>query len=178
LTVARLHWKKGLEYGLAALHELKKEGFNFSYNIIGEGPELERLIYEVNDLGLDKEVNFLGKKNPKEVAEFMKINDVYLQPSIQEGFCNAVLEAQAAGLICVVSNAEGLAENVLHEKTGFVVPKREVKPLADALRLVFNADEQLLVQIRQQAIARVKTEFDIIDQIKKFKHFYESASNK
>ncbi|MBK7870836.1 MAG: glycosyltransferase family 4 protein [Saprospiraceae bacterium] len=49
--------------------------------------------------------------------------DIYLQYSIQEGFCNAVLEAQAMGLLCIVSDAEGLPENILHGQTGWVVPK-------------------------------------------------------
>ena len=48
----------------------------------------------------------------------MKNSDVYIQSSVQEGFGNAVLEAQASGLCCIVSDAEGLSENVLNEKTG------------------------------------------------------------
>ena len=55
------------------------------------------------------------------------MHSIYLQYSIQEGFCNAVLEAQALGLLTIVSDAEGLPENVIHGETGWVVPKRKPK---------------------------------------------------
>ena len=128
-TVARLHWKKGLEYTLEALALLKKQGLCFTYRIIGEGSEYERLKYAAYQLDLFDEVEFVGKIPHSEMEDELLKTTVYLQYSIQEGFCNAVLEAQALGLLCVVSDAEGLPENVLHEKTGWVVPKRDPKKL-------------------------------------------------
>ena len=72
-----------------------------------------------------EKVSFKGKLAHMEVKKAMEQADIYLQYSLQEGFCNAVLEAQAMGLLCIVSDAEGLPENVLHGQTGWVVPKRQ-----------------------------------------------------
>lgn len=172
LTVARLHWKKGLEFGLAALKILKDEGIEFEYSIIGEGPELERLLYDVNEYGLKNQVKFLGKLKPKEVANLMKSHDIYLQPSIQEGFCNAVLEAQYSGLLCIVSDAEGLPENVIHNQTGWVVSKRDIVSLAKKIKEVLNMEEDQLEVVRNNAINRVKADFNIKQQNEQFGEFY------
>src|SRR5690606_3559111 len=123
-TVSRLHYIKGLDYILEALSLLKKEGYDFQFTIIGDGNEKERLQFAVHQLGLADCVVFAGKLLPEQVKATLNTTDVYLQYSLQEGFCNAVLEAQAMGLLCVVSSAEGLSENVLDNETGFVVEKQ------------------------------------------------------
>jgi colanic acid/amylovoran biosynthesis glycosyltransferase len=133
LTIARLHWKKGLDYTLEALKILNDAGILFEYQIIGDGSEYERLVFARHQLGLQNEVVFLGKLEPKEIKEKLALTDIYLQYSIQEGFCNAVLEAQAMGILCVVSDAEGLSENVLDGITGFVVEKRKPKLLSETI---------------------------------------------
>ena len=62
-----------------------------------------------------------------DIVKFYKKADIYIQYSIEEGFCNAVLEAQSMGVLTIVSDASGLIENVVDGKTGWVVPKRRTK---------------------------------------------------
>ncbi|MFH4964311.1 glycosyltransferase family 4 protein [Gaetbulibacter sp. M235] len=171
-TVARLHWKKGLEYTLEALSLLKKQGIDFTLTIIGDGEERERLIFAAHQLGIIHNVEFKGQLNHDEVKEHLQNTDIYLQYSIQEGFCNAVLEAQAMGLLCIVSNAEGLAENVLDGKTGWVVPKRQPKLLAQKIEEVILLSSQEKQNIREAAISRVRQEFNLESQNKAFAGFY------
>lgn len=172
-TIARLHWKKGLEYTLEALAILKLKGVDFQYNIIGDGSEKERLQFVAHQLGITNCVRFLGKMKPDEVKEELEKTDIYLQYSIQEGFCNAVLEAQAMGLLCIVSDAEGLSENILDGKTGFVVPKRNSKLLANKINEVIEFDSKTKSVIVNNAIQRVENEFSIEKQVSKFINFYE-----
>ena len=124
LTVGRLHWKKGYEYALKALSLLKDKQINFEYHIVGEGNYNEAIKYAMHQLRLTEQVKLKGQLTHADVKKEMEWADIYLQPSIQEGFCNAVLEAQAMGLLCIVTDAEGLSENVLDGKTGWVVEKR------------------------------------------------------
>lgn len=173
LTVARLHWKKGLECTLEGLKLLKVAGIDFQYTIIGEGEELERLIFAAYQLGIEDRVDFVGKKTPSETRQFLRETDLYLQYSLQEGFCNAVLEAQATGLLCIVSDAEGLAENVLHRKTGWVVPKRSPELLADQIIRVLGLSESERARISESAVARVKSQFDLEKQEAEFVRFYQ-----
>lgn len=171
-TVARLHWIKGLNYTLEALGILKQRGYVFSYNIIGDGAEYESLIFFREQLSLSSEVNFLGKLNSKSIVEELSNTDVYIQYSLEEGFCNAVLEAQAVGCLCVVSDSRGLKENVLENITGFVVEKRNPTMLADKLVEVMNLDEKTKIAIRKTAIKRVSDEFSLSNQKCSFRDFY------
>lgn len=172
ITVARLHWKKGLEYTLEALALLKKRNLEFTYTIIGEGEEKERLLFAAHQLGLSDSVNFKGKLSQQEIKEQLSKSTIYLQYSIQEGFCNAVLEAQAMGLLCVVSNAEGLSENVLDQQTGWVVPKRQPELLAQKIIEVVGLSASEKEKIRVEAVDRVRNEFTLTQQQMKFHDFY------
>ncbi|PKQ46739.1 glycosyltransferase family 4 protein [Confluentibacter flavum] len=174
ITVARLHWKKGLDYTLEALALLKEENIPFHYTIIGDGPQEEYLKFGTHQLGLNDYVTFTGKLSHELVKKKLEQADIYLQYSIQEGFCNSVLEAQAIGLLCVVSDAEGLSENVLHNKTGWVVPLRQPKLLLEKIRNIINLPQTEKDTISQNAKERVKLEFNIKKQQKEFVGFYEN----
>src|SRR5690606_10237367 len=173
-TIARLHWKKGLEYTLEALAELAQKGVDFQYTVIGDGEELERLRFATHQLGLTDRVVFTGKLSQAEIKTRLEHTDVYLQYSIQEGFCNAVLEAQAMELFCVVSNAEGLTENVLDGITGRVVPKRRPALLAEAIQKGIALPEAEQQVLKTAARERVVREFHLEQQRTAFFRFYES----
>jgi len=173
-TVARLHWKKGLIYTLRALALLKEKGVDFKYTIIGEGGMYEELMYTIHILGLSSNVFLVGKKSAIEVKTLLDNSDIYIQYSISEGFCNAVLEAQAMGLLCVVSDAEGLPENVLHKKTGWVVPKRNPEKLAATIMMVNELPLETKKGIIKNAQERVAKEFTLEQQQKSFVEFYEN----
>src|SRR5690606_22686098 len=168
----RLHWKKGLVATLEALALLKEQGINFVYKIIGEGKEYERIAFTAYQLGLKDRVEFLGKLPHAEVKRELEKADIYLQYSIQEGFCNAVLEAQAMGKLCIVSNAEGLTENVLHGETGWVVPKYSPHLLAEQIKKVLLMADHEKSKIAQNAVNRVREEFNVENQIEEFNAFY------
>ena len=173
LTVARLHWKKGIEYTLEALSILHKKSIIFEYTIIGDGLEYERLKFCTHQLGLDNYVRFLRHIEHKKVKKFYNEADIYLQYSISEGFCNAVLESQSQGLLTIVSDAEGLRENVLDNKTGWVVPKRKPKELANKIKEVLEIDKKKLDRINQNALKRINNNFTQIKQIREFQKFYK-----
>jgi len=172
LTVARLHWKKGLVKTLEALALLKKRGIKFQYTLVGEGDEKEQLMYVVNQLNLQEDVTFLGKLASKEVKTIMQTANIYIQYSVQEGFCNAVLEAQSMGLLCVVSDAEGLSENVKDNFSGWVVPRGQSKLLADKLLEVVSLSSEERLRISENAVNRVKDHFNLNIHQQAFHDFY------
>jgi glycosyltransferase involved in cell wall biosynthesis len=78
--------------------------------LVGDGelrPQLERL---VRTLGITQRVHFLGRR--KDVAELLKMADIYVHPPAFEGFGIAVAEAMAAGKPIVATNVPGLAQVV------------------------------------------------------------------
>ena len=173
LTVGRLTWKKGYEYALKALSLLQEKQINFEYRIVGEGDYREAILYAIHQLGLTDNVILRGQLSPEKVKDEMEWADIYIQPSIQEGFCNAVLEAQAMGLLCIVTNAEGLSENVLDGKTGWVVPKRSPEAITEQIISIKNMEMLQYNKIRENAIVRVKDHFYLNEQIQNWSDFYK-----
>ncbi len=174
ITIARLHWIKGLEYTLEALSILKAQHIPFHYRIIGSGEEHERLVFVAHQLGISDAVEFMGKLSPEQVKGYLNNSHIYLQYSIQEGFCNAAVEAQSMGLLCIVSNADGLSENILNLKTGWVVPKRQPQLLAEKIIRVYRLSRSEKRLIQQNAIERAKQQFNIESQHEAFKSFYKT----
>ncbi len=173
-TVSRLHEVKGINYILKALEILQNSKVKFHFNIIGDGEQKEYLSDIVKTLKLSCKVSFKGKLKPYEVKNELEKTNVYIQYSNQEGFCNAVLEAQATGLLCVVSDADGLKENVVDNQTGWVVPKREPELLAKKIVEIINLPNNIKEQIRDNASNRIINQFNLNQQLDKFIKFYES----
>ena len=172
LTVGRLHWKKGIVRTLEALSKLKDKNIEFTYTIVGSGDDYERISYAILDLELTNYVKLVGKKTKEELIQIYKKSDIYIQYSISEGFCNSVLEAQAMGLLCIVSNAEGLPENIENNTTGWLVNSLEAPKLASKIIEVLNLTEQEKELIRSNARKRVLNYFSLEKQKEAFKSFY------
>lgn len=173
VTIARLHWIKGLDDTLQALHILKQQDVKFTYEVIGEGPEFEALSFAIHQLNLTDCVCLVGKLTHNETLARLRDADMYVQYSYSEGFCNAVLEAQAMGCLCIVSDGGALPENILHQETGWVVPRQNPVVLAQTISRVLQMDEVDLETLRTKAQKRVLTDFEINNQIQSFIAFYE-----
>jgi glycosyltransferase involved in cell wall biosynthesis len=101
---------KGVDVALRALSELKEEGYDFVYQIVGEGdPSYYRALS--NSLGLGDSVDFLGTlKFGKAVYDWIDQLDLYLQPSHTEGLPRAMVEAMSRGCPIVASSVGGIPE--------------------------------------------------------------------
>ena len=176
-TIARLHWIKGLVDTIEALSIFKQQGVNFKYSLIGKGPEIQALKFAVHQLNLTSEVTFLGQVKHEDIGIILEETDIYIQYSHSEGFCNAVLEAQAMGLLCVVSDGGALVENVLHKQTGWIVPKRNPEALAKMIMEVIHLPQEEKQGIRNNAKDRVIMNFNLEKQQKEFLEFYEPSSS-
>lgn len=176
VSVGRLDWVKGYEYGLEALRLLREEGVTLEYHIVGSGDYLEPLAFARHQLGLDGEVTFMGGQPQAVVLDEMRWADVFLHAAVSEGFCNVVLEAQAMGLPVVCSDAGGLKENVVNGETGYIVPRRD--PAALATRLAELAhDPRKRAVMGRAGRRRVEQCFQLADQIKAFDQFYRTMAD-
>lgn len=175
LSVGRLEWVKGYEYALRAARLLRDRGIPFEYRIIGEGKSLEGLAFTRYQLGLEGCVIFLRAQPHPVVTEEMRWADVFLHAAVSEGFCNAVLEAQAMRLPVVASDADGLGENVMDGVTGFIVPRRDPAALADKLALLAG-DVEARRRMGNAGRERVRNYFQLPQQIAAFGRFYEEMA--
>lgn len=173
--VGRLHWKKGYTDALTAVGGLRDRGVDIRYRILGTGPDEEAIRWTIVDLGLQDRVELLGHCSPATVRRELRAADAMIHASLTEGFGNSVLEAQASGLPVVCTDAEGLSENVVHGRSGFVVPRRSPRSLEQALHSIAD-DPALARQLGEFGRRRVLDKFDVSRQTDAFIEFFTAAA--
>jgi colanic acid/amylovoran biosynthesis glycosyltransferase len=171
LSVGRLEWKKGYEYALQAVRLLVDRGIACEYRLIGDGNHREALYFARHQLSLENETTFLGRQSPQMIRTQMNWADIFLHPSLSEGFCNVVLEAQSMEIPVVSSDAGGLKENIEPSMTGFIVPRRDVQALADKMEML-ALNSSLRKEMGAAGRKRVLQSFQMEDQIRKFEEVY------
>ncbi|HKP53137.1 MAG TPA: glycosyltransferase [Chloroflexia bacterium] len=139
LTVGRLVEKKGIEYGIRAIEEVRKQYANIRYDVIGDGPLRGQVTQLVTQLGLEMAINMHGEQNSDYVQRLMSEAHIFMLPSVtaadgdQEGQGLVLQEAQAHGLPVVATDHNGFPESILPGLSGFLVPERDVPALAERL---------------------------------------------
>ena len=131
LTMSALVPRKGLDVLLDALAALAARELRPLLWIAGDGPERAALTARAAALGLTAQVRFLGQRD--DVGDLLAACDIFALPSRREGLGVAALEAMAASRPVVASAVGGLADAVVHERTGLLVPPNDAAALADAL---------------------------------------------
>jgi len=113
--VGRLVSDKGVDMAVRMLKELLNinSGRDLSLTIIGEGPEKEKLINLVTELGLNRHVYFAGTLRGDELVKCINRHKYFVVPSRwEEPFGNVALEGMACGCIPIVSDGGGLPDAV------------------------------------------------------------------
>lgn len=140
--------------------------------LVGEGPEMPKVIEKVEELGIRERVMFLGKQD--EVAQLISMADLLLLPSQKESFGLVALEAMACGVPTVASNVGGIPEVVVHGETGFLAEIGDVEKLAyHAVHLL--KDERLYQQFSKNGIQRVKRYFSGDQIVKQYEEIYHQV---
>ncbi len=139
-TVARLIPSKGLTTLLEAISLLVKIVPKTQLVILGDGPERKRLERYAYGLGIGDKVHFLGFRD--DVPQLMAGWDIFVLPSLTEGFNLSVLEAMASSLPVVVSDLPSLREAVVHGQGGFaVIPGSAIDMAASVLHLLKSPEK-------------------------------------
>lgn len=141
VTVGRLVEKKGIEYSIRAVASVmqKYPTLKLHYTIIGEGGQRAALEKLVLDLGLFKEVSFLGEMTQAEVKKVYDSSHLFLLSSVtasngdMEGQGLVLQEAQCMGLPVISTLHNGIPEGVIDGQSGFLVPEKDVDALSEKL---------------------------------------------
>jgi colanic acid/amylovoran biosynthesis glycosyltransferase len=174
VTIARFGWIKGLEMLTEVALMLKNRGLDFEWTVIGTGntSEIERYLFDVNEKQLNNQLIHKGQCSHKETLDILKDCDLYVQTSLNEGFCNAVLEAQALGIPCVAFNVGGLPENISNMETGWLIEPYDVVTMSDKISDISVLTPVEIARLSQHAIKRVQEKFSLEHQKQVFQEFY------
>ena len=165
LSVGRLVPKKGFSTLLEAAALLARRGTPFELEILGGGPERDRLERLAGSLGLDGRVAFRGMAVREDVrAAYARASCFALACRIgadgdRDGIPNTLAEAMACGLPVVGTRLPGIEEVVRDHETGRLVPPDDPAALADALAEVLEQPDRT-THLGARARAWVVEHFD------------------
>jgi glycosyltransferase involved in cell wall biosynthesis len=174
-TAGRLVKLKGVEYLLRAMDKLRNEFPSMRLEIAGSGPEREKLKAAVARAGLERHVKFLGWVD--NITNVLSSWDIFVMPSLEEGFPIAALDAMAAGLPVVATLVGGIPELVEDGVTGWLVPARDVESLISRLRLLLH-DPGLRVRMGEAGYARVQDHFSAAQMRARIARLYDELLDK
>jgi glycosyltransferase involved in cell wall biosynthesis len=131
LAVGRLHAQKGHGVLLEAIARCREHGLALSLALVGEGPLRAGLEEQAHRLGIEGQVQFLGRRD--DVRELLRAAEIFVFPSLYEAVGIALLEAMACGAAVVASRAGGIPEIVQDGESGVLVRPGDASDLATAL---------------------------------------------
>ena len=134
LGVGRLSYEKGFDQLITAFKNahLPKE---IQLLIIGEGPEEENLVQQIKILNLQGRVKLLGFKN--DVHHYYAQAEMFVLPSRNEGYPNALIEAMSFGCACIAMDCQfGPSEIIQHQHNGLLIADKNVYALSEAINLL------------------------------------------
>ena len=179
-TVGRLDELKGHDYAIRALVEVKQYLLDTKLLVVGgkawfepaTARNLPRLAYE---LGVADDVIFTGFR--RDVPDLMHAMDVFVHPTLDEGFGLVVCEAMNVGTPVVAFNVDGVAEIIEHGISGLLVEKGDVQTLAKQIsRLV--RDTELAQRLAEGGHKRVTQCFTAKRMATEYGRLYEQLADK
>lgn len=155
--------QKNHRFLIDVFNEVHKKREDAVLLLIGQGPLQTEMEEKVKELGIEKSVKFLGQR--KDINELYSVMDVFLFPSLYEGLGMVLIEAQCAGLPCVVSSEVPEVAKV-DNNVDFIDLKSEIKNWINAINKYLKIE-------RKNSINKVREcGYDIHVEIAKLENEY------
>ena len=145
ISVARFHPQKGVNRLINAIKYVKDSGVDILLTLIGDGLLMDDIKTQVNDLGLEKDVLFLGYQlNP---YPYIRSNDLFVLSSHYEGYPTIVIESLICTTPVLAMEVAGVKNQITKEHYGAII-KNEQQALNKAL-LAYCLDRNRLQRYKQ-----------------------------
>lgn len=137
LVMSRLFFRKGMDLLIEALPLICRNK-DFEVIIVGDGPKRSEILQAIDENDLHSQVKLLEEVDYEHVPDFLRGADIFLNTSLTEAFCLAILEAAACGLLVVSTNVGGIHEVLGSDGVLFCEPTAE-----EIARQLFNASNMI-----------------------------------
>jgi glycosyltransferase involved in cell wall biosynthesis len=169
IVVSNLIRYKGHEYFLRAWRDVLVRFPSAVAMLAGDGvfrPEIERMCDELN---IRHAVRLLGVRS--DVPALLALADVYVHPSLQEGYSNALLEAMAAGKPIVATSVGGNVEAISDGVTGLLVPPQDSAALERAMTRLLG-DSEAAREMGTRASQYVHERYEMSAMVRSYEAVY------
>ena len=169
----RLNRQKGQHHLISMASMLKKKGVDFKLLIAGKGPLEGTLKEEAKAAGLNHEVIFLGFTN--NIKDLMLASDIFVLPSLWEGFGYVLTEAMACSKPVVAFNISSNPEIVADGETGFLVDPFNLEKMTEKVMLLAS-DPTLSQKMGASGRQRVEQHFTLNHATQQIEALLQSLS--
>ena len=168
-STGRIVWQKGYDQLLSLLENYDCGGKIFHILVAGDGSLRSKFIKRIEENKLESHITFIG--NIKNIPEFLSALDIYIQPSVTEGFPLSVLEAMASRLPIITSNAGGLKEMIIDGENGMIYESGDISKLDKTIHKMLN----LSIEDRKEFGINAYNRMEINNPIEKVAEKYKSV---
>lgn len=178
LAIGRLVPKKGFDDVIEVLGELKKRGEKFQFTLVGEGPEIVKLEKRWLDLGMAKDVNWVGALDSEGVRRWMAWADVVLAPSKrgpdgdEEGTPTVIVEAGLMGCAIVSTFHAGIPGMIQNDSEAVLIQEGDREALFSSI-LDLQKSPERVVSLGLAARKRMVSDYDAATEAKKLEERLE-----
>ncbi len=156
VTTSRLVTKNAVGDVIKALSYLPEK---FKFIVLGTGALENELKNLVKSLSLESRVKFLGNINHADIPAYLKASDIFIRPSLSEGFGNSFIEAMASGIPVIATPVGGIVDFLKDEVTGLSVRVSDSKDISEKILKIIN-DEHLRNTVIHNARHMVERDYD------------------
>ncbi len=151
VTTSRLVIKNGVGDVIKSLTSLPS---NVKFVIFGEGYLEEKLKLEVRNSKLETRVIFRGFLDHKEMPKYLKACDIFIRPSLSEGFGNSFIEAMASGLAVIATPVGGIVDFLRDGETGYFCKPEDPENIAETVkRVVTDPNKNQIIENAKRMVA-------------------------
>lgn len=174
LFVGRLNAVKGLIYLVSAMKTIH-DNDEFSRLIIIGNDQGQRKILEdlIRKLQLENNISFIEETTHENVFQYMMASDIFILPSLSEGFPLVLLEAMSCGIPIIVSNVGGMSEIIQDNRNGFLIQTKDPEDIAEKVLMLLK-DENLRKKISENNLTDVK-KYNLDNIIIQFEQIYKKS---
>ncbi len=160
ITTSRLVKKNAVGDVIDSLKFLPE---SVKFLVLGIGPLEEELKAKVEVRGLEKGVKFLGHVPYAEIPPYLHASDVFIRPSLSEGFGNSFIEAMAAGLPVIATPVGGIVDFVKDGETGLFCKVEDPASIAEQVtRIIENHALAAKLRVSGAQLAKEKYDWELI----------------
>jgi len=177
LFVSRLATEKNIDFLINSLDSVLKTDSKRKLLIVGDGPEKENLKEMTRNLGIDKQVEFLGRKERKELIKLYKIADVFVFSSLSETQGMVITEALAGKTPVVALEGTGVKDIITDGEDGYLLQPGDSQGFAHRVDKLLT-DKDLYQKMSKKALE--KSNQYSIDKLAKdvLGHYYTLCKRK
>ena len=169
--IGRLSSEKKPDVFLDVAKNVLKQEKNIKFFMIGDGPMKESLLKNISEINdPSPSLTYLGYQS--EIPKYLSAADVFVLPSIVEGFPLSIVEAMSMRTVVIASDVGAISDVIENGKEGFIVTPASTEEITEKILLI-NKDKKIMDTINDRARTAVEEKYSTVILGNNYKRLYE-----